>query len=753
MRPTRRIGKRLLLFLWLCVLAAFAPVPLSAAPVATTAAPAIQARCGRGMLLDVAGRRVLLLAGTPYQMGYQQGRLLSDEIKTLVQTVLTVSQAGFDPATGGLEGAWRRCRPFIEPRHLQEMEGLADGAGIELVKVQRANVFPELFHCSGFALFGRATQQGRLLHGRILDYMTEAGLQNQAVITVARPQGRHGFISVGYAGFLGSVTGMNEKQIAIGEMGGRGEGHWDGMPMSFLVRLALEQADTLSEAVEIFRRTPRTCEYYYVISDGKIPDARALACTPDQFELLKPGQSHPLLPHGMPDTVLVSGDDRYEHLARLVRQQYGSIDLDAALDLMNRPVAMESCLHRVLFVPAEGKLLAADAAEATGERYAACYQPYYPYDLGQLLAMIPQETPAGVESIPARPANPAAGEPSDAPAGEPNGIAGEPAGKKRRWSGMVPAASIRPLPPAGDPRQQELLQTYPISNEAFSYQVLWRRNTLGYDVYEIRFPSPVLGTVAENNTVYCEYYHKEDSQRHPVVILLDILDGSLKVPRVLAHALADAGIDACIMIMPHYGARRSADERQLQGLLSSPARLIDSVRQAVLDIRRTARCLANLELVDSRRIGLCGVSMGGFVAALAAGIDGGFDRVAVLLAGGDLAGALTTNAREVESIQEVLVEHGLTGEALEEILAPIEPLRFADRLRSCNVLMINGSTDTIVPPACATKLAEAAGARICWFPADHYDMIKYLLPALSLVRGHFSPENWSEKDESALKTP
>ena len=42
--------------------------------------------------------------------------------------------------------------------------------------------------------------------------------------------------TVTYAGFIGSVTGMNAERVSIGEMGGRGMGHWDGTPMALLVR-------------------------------------------------------------------------------------------------------------------------------------------------------------------------------------------------------------------------------------------------------------------------------------------------------------------------------------------------------------------------------------------------------------------------------------------------------------------------------------------------------------------------------------
>ena len=60
----------------------------------------------------------------------------------------------------------------------------------------------------------------------------DIGLQDVRAATVPRPRGTTLWMSLGYAGFIGTVTAMNEKGLAIGEMGGRGEGQWDGIPMS-----------------------------------------------------------------------------------------------------------------------------------------------------------------------------------------------------------------------------------------------------------------------------------------------------------------------------------------------------------------------------------------------------------------------------------------------------------------------------------------------------------------------------------------
>ncbi len=143
-----------------------------------------------------------------------------------------------------IKGIASRQRKFIPERFFDEMQGIADGAGMDVQDIIIANFIPELFHCSGFAISGSATKDGTLYHGRILDYGCDWRLQEHAVLTVAEPFSKIPFVNVTYAGFIGSVTGMNAERVSIGEMGGKGMGHWDGMPMAFMVRTVLEEADT-----------------------------------------------------------------------------------------------------------------------------------------------------------------------------------------------------------------------------------------------------------------------------------------------------------------------------------------------------------------------------------------------------------------------------------------------------------------------------------------------------------------------------
>jgi hypothetical protein len=356
---------------------------------------------GHGRLEEHDGTKVLFLKGSPEDMGRQHGVLLRKQVRDLVAKLLYGVGVGssFEKGrwfVGEIEEAQRRVMPFVEPRHLREMDALALASGHDKEEVRLSNFFPELFHCSGFAVFGRATVGGRMYHGRILDYMRGVGLEPNAVVIVHQPDYGHAWVNISYAGFVGSVTAMNEKRISLGEMGGRGEGKWDGKPMAQLVREVMEQADTLEEAVEIMRRGPRTCEYYYVIADGNSRRAVGIAATPESFEVVQPGQSHPRLPHAIKDAVLMSAGERYEELARRVQAQHDKLDAEGARALMDRPVCMTSNIHSVLFAPETLDFWVANA----DSKNVASHTRYTHYNLAELLKSTPPEAVAGEKAAP-----------------------------------------------------------------------------------------------------------------------------------------------------------------------------------------------------------------------------------------------------------------------------------------------------------------------------------------------------------------
>jgi hypothetical protein len=394
MNPFRRLALRC------AVVAVFAALslPMSAQTIA---------RCGQGWLELVDGYPVLHLKGTPYEMGFQHGALLKEHVRQNMHNMLVVKlkeaptvQVG--PVTltvrDAIEAILILEEKYVPQRYFDELAGLAAGAEVPVRDARAGNFIPELFHCSGFALMNSATKDGTLYHGRVLDYAVDWGLQDHAVLIVAEPEGRIPFVNVTYAGFIGSVTGMNAEHVSIGEMGGRGLGHWEGRPMALLIREALETATSLDEAIATFRDGPRTCQYYYVIADGEAKQAVGMEAPWDVFTVIEPGKSHPLLPTPVKDCVLMSAGDRYQELVKRTIASRGEFTAEDALKLMERPVAMKSNLHNVLFEPQSTKIW---VANASSDQRPAAEQKYFQFQLSELLRRKPS---ADAKEIPLTPA-------------------------------------------------------------------------------------------------------------------------------------------------------------------------------------------------------------------------------------------------------------------------------------------------------------------------------------------------------------
>lgn len=326
--------------------------------------------------LAVDGHAVIVVRGSPEEMGQAYGAALRDAIRSNVHRVLhgiglfqTLRTGTWFPAS--LRATWAVQEKYVPERYVREMDAIASAVGIPREHARWTNLFPEHFHCSGLGLRGTATEGGLLLHGRILDYMTEVGFQATAVVTVRVPAGHHAWADAGYAGCIGTVTAMNERGLAMGEMGGRGEGHTDGVPMTFLMREVMERFETTDEALAWIRSVPRTCEYFYVLSDAKTKGmagvaswARSLAKERgiEDLLVLRPGESHPLLPHGIEDAVLMSAGGRYDRLVERVRANHGKITPEIAWSILGEGVAMKSALHIVLFQPETLDLWIAEAS-------------------------------------------------------------------------------------------------------------------------------------------------------------------------------------------------------------------------------------------------------------------------------------------------------------------------------------------------------------------------------------------------------
>ena len=231
---------------------------------------------------------IVFLDGTPYELGHQHGELLKDSVRQAVGQVLSyfrnyLKLPFFGPrlVNWWLRQPWNEALPFIPSDDLEELRGLSDASGVSLKDLWRLHAIPDrTYACSNFAAWGKATANGQTIHLRNLDWNIAAGIQRYAAVFVVRPTGKHAFVNVGWAGFIGVLSGINDQELSIGQVGAETvDESYKGIPMVFLMRKVLEESQDLDGAVGIIREARRTVGVNYVVADAKAKRAVALETT------------------------------------------------------------------------------------------------------------------------------------------------------------------------------------------------------------------------------------------------------------------------------------------------------------------------------------------------------------------------------------------------------------------------------------------------------------------------------------------
>jgi isopenicillin-N N-acyltransferase like protein len=236
------------------------------------------------------------VSGTPRERGLQHGKLAAERVKRSVALYRReLERRKVDAAMQ--DKLAQQFVPVIgafDPDYVEEMKGIAEGAGVSLESVVTVNCRTEMMFglkqaneanvkmkdgCTGVVVMPSAAKNGRLLHAHNWDWREEAadssivlrvrGAKHADILTLVEAGGlaRHGFNSKGLAltaNFLACDTDFQHS----------------GIPLGILRRKALEKAN-LAQAVKVFAEVKRACSNNIMLShaDGDTID---LECTPDE---------------------------------------------------------------------------------------------------------------------------------------------------------------------------------------------------------------------------------------------------------------------------------------------------------------------------------------------------------------------------------------------------------------------------------------------------------------------------------------
>ncbi|MHB1306822.1 MAG: C45 family autoproteolytic acyltransferase/hydrolase [Limisphaerales bacterium] len=291
----------------------------------------------------VARVPVVVVGGSPYQMGWHLGRLMRPEIERFVPAAL----AGFKQKLGvneeGLDGVWATTAAYTDDRFEQELLGLAEGSGLALRTLQHVHCLPLLmpYSCSSIAAWGTATEDGHLYQTRNLDWSLEAGAHEFPMLAVYLPSRGTAHVLPTFAGVIGANCGLSAAGIALSEMG---DSPAREMPYALRAphfttwfRTILYDAGDLTQALELFRQQPRTKRYHFVFGDGrtekKAVKIRYSSLETSPNDILVWGDNDPrdeLAPEVLPGIVY---QDEGRGAFPTLKQQHGKLNAEQMISL------------------------------------------------------------------------------------------------------------------------------------------------------------------------------------------------------------------------------------------------------------------------------------------------------------------------------------------------------------------------------------------------------------------------------------
>jgi isopenicillin-N N-acyltransferase like protein len=246
------------------------------------------------------------VAGTPHERGRQYGAQARAQVHLSVQAYQRVfaHYAGWDwPAVRRAAAAFEAPIAAFRPAYLDEMRGMAEGAGLDLADVLAINVRTEVMfaakarqaplaarkvpaECSAFAVVPAAgARQPAMLLGQNWDWLLHSA--RTLVVLEARQDDGPDFVTVVEAGLL-AKAGLNAAGLGLvtNALVTDADTGTPGLPYHVLLRAILDCA-TVTEALEVLQAGIRSSSANYLIAHagGAALDVEA---APGDFTRLYP---------------------------------------------------------------------------------------------------------------------------------------------------------------------------------------------------------------------------------------------------------------------------------------------------------------------------------------------------------------------------------------------------------------------------------------------------------------------------------
>lgn len=279
----------------------------------------------------------------------------------------------------------------------------------------------------------------------------------------------------------------------------------------------------------------------------------------------------------------------------------------------------------------------------------------------------------------------------------------------------VARLKVPPPPQKVPPRFLDYYRHAPLRTQPLVYPVRSRKNYIEKRVI-FRGVQDVTG---HRSSLVLHYYEPKAAKRHPLILITPILGKKYGIERSFATYFANHGF-ACAIV----------HRRRLRLLPDQEVHQVEAyLRSSIIRLRMALDWLQAQERIDPHAIGSFGISFGGILNTVLAGIEPRIRCHLIALAGGDLADVICySKEKTIRHYRSQFMKiRGITLEEFREQLRQTiisDPVEFAHFVDTRRVFLFIAWFDFVVGKKHAQKLAKAFGnPEIYYVPLGHYSSL------------------------------
>jgi hypothetical protein len=336
------------------------------APSAGHAAPFRypEGKHGKGELKYINGLPVLIVEGSPEEMGEQVGVLALKPAGKLIDSLkLYIKERGLEKIMPLVTRTCKQLYKRFPDAYRTEAEAMAKASGIELDLVILGNTIKDLERiagCSALTISAERSSTGAPLIGRNFDFHLLANLHEYSLVIVYRPTGKRAFTVVGFPGLLMAGSAMNNAGLvsAANEMNESSDGsppfNPRGVPLTVGLRRLMEECDSVAKAEKLVRSVQPTSMCGLILADKK--DAAVFEITTKNVEVRRPERGLCVCTNHFRSKPLASSTDCHRFDVLTKAQDLPKLGLNDVAKKMHEANQGAGTMHTMIFEPVTLKL-------------------------------------------------------------------------------------------------------------------------------------------------------------------------------------------------------------------------------------------------------------------------------------------------------------------------------------------------------------------------------------------------------------